>query len=67
MNVETQAIQLAAPLVGRGYVRLWNIRPDTRLGIWICDECHERVIPSKRADHARKAHGVQALRRASRP
>ena len=43
--------QLASPLTPRGFVVFVNVRPDRAHGCWICDECGERVRPSRFGSH----------------
>lgn len=40
------------PLLERGSLAFINIRPSTYHGVWLCDECGERVVMSKHAAHA---------------
>lgn len=44
---------MKAPLVARGRVVFVNVRPDLFHGLWVCDECAERVRQSQQLHHAR--------------
>lgn len=50
-------VQKSAWSTARGFVRFVNLRPDRKVGYWVCDTCGKKVIRSEFEKHAHAERG----------
>lgn len=51
MLIQTNAVQVQAPLAARGFIRFINVRPDGGQEKWICEDCLQHVTRTKMTAH----------------